>query len=126
MLRALALPPHEGISRRQYLPVMIRVPRLSRPVVRGVNWAAPARAIMQDPHERGRHESITHRRRTCPGPCAARASVGDGIPGRTWSPRFSVGQRAPGRVRSQATAQTHQDPLTLGVLRALALPPHEG
>ncbi len=41
----------------------------------------------------------------------------------TWSPRFSVGNRAPRRNRSQATAQNHQDPLTFDDLRALALPP---
>ncbi len=28
----------------------------------------------------------------------------------TWSPRFSVGNRAPRRIRSQATAQNHQGP----------------
>ncbi len=42
-------------------------------------------------------------------------------PRRTWSPRFSVGQRAPGRVRSQAIAQTHQGPQNLGERRALEL-----
>ncbi len=35
------------------------------------------------------------------------------------------GNRAPRRVRGQAIAQTHQGPLTLGVLRALALLPRE-
>ncbi len=40
MLRALALLPHEALPRQQYLPVMMEVPRLSRPVVKGVNWEA--------------------------------------------------------------------------------------
>ncbi len=37
----------------------------------------------------------------------------------------NFGQDAPGRICGQATAQKHQGPLTLGVLRALALLPRE-
>ncbi len=38
----------------------------------------------------------------------------------------NFGQRAPGQVRGQATAQTHQGPLNLGERWALALPPRGG
>ncbi len=44
-LRALALLPHEAPPQRQYLPAMIRAPRLSRPVVRGVNWAVAPKLV---------------------------------------------------------------------------------
>jgi hypothetical protein len=43
----------------------------------------------------------------------------------TWSPRFSLGNRAPGRICGQAIAQIHQGPQGLRVQRALALLPHE-
>ncbi len=33
------------LSRQQYLPVMIEELRLSRPVVKGVNWVAPPKLV---------------------------------------------------------------------------------
>jgi hypothetical protein len=51
-----------------------------------------------------------------------RGGWGVATPGRP----AKFGNRAPGRVRSQATALTHQGPLNLGEPRALALLPHEG
>ncbi len=47
VLRALALLPHEALNslRQQALPEMIRALRLSRPVVKGVNWAARPKLV---------------------------------------------------------------------------------
>ncbi len=45
----------------------------------GSQLGRAGRAIMQDLDERGRHESVTHRCRTCPGPRAARECVGGGL-----------------------------------------------
>ncbi len=46
-MRALALLPREALTslRQQYLPVMVRVLQLSRPVVRGVNWAVATKLV---------------------------------------------------------------------------------
>ncbi len=41
----------------------------------------------------------------------------------TSAARLTSGKMRPVEYRGQAIAQNHQDPLTLGVLRALALPP---
>ncbi len=50
-------------------------------------------AIMQDPDERGRHESVKHRCRIYPGPRAARECVGGGLSSWRGSRINQIGQR---------------------------------
>ncbi len=73
MLRALALPPHE-VAASAAVSGENRTLRLSRPVVRGVNWVAQTH---QGPWESGRSRGPWHYYRT-------RAYLGGSIFGVQW------------------------------------------
>ncbi len=93
--RALALLPHRVLSsQRQQLPVMTLKTSIIAPGREASqSGGVGACAIMQDPDERGRHESVKHRCRTYPGPRAARECVGGGLSSWRGSRINQIGQR---------------------------------